>query len=85
MLVCAAAAVLAVAPARLDAFVEKAVRAGLAPGLAIAVVEDGRMVHAAGFGDADREAGRRVRPAGRPRSRSTAAVCRGCAEARPAL
>ena len=34
----------------------------LAPGMAVTVVRDGRVLYAAGFGHADREAGRRVTP-----------------------
>jgi CubicO group peptidase (beta-lactamase class C family) len=47
---------------RLDAFVERAMAAGLAPGLSLAVVRGGETVHARGFGLADREAGRPATP-----------------------
>lgn len=47
---------------RLDAFVTQAMTLDLAPGLAVAVVKDGKRVYARGFGEADRESGRVVRP-----------------------
>ena len=47
---------------QLDPFVSKAFALDLAPGMAIAVVKDGEVVYAKGFGYADVEAGRAVTP-----------------------
>lgn len=65
----AALALAAALPARgadvaagLDPLVRQAMATGLTPGLAVAVVRGGRMVWRAGFGEADREAGRGVTP-----------------------
>lgn len=48
--------------ARLDAFVERAMRLEVAPGLAVVVVKGKERSYARGFGYADREARRRVGP-----------------------
>lgn len=49
--------------ATIDSFIRAAMaELGVVPGLALAVVEDGRIVHEAGFGERDREAGLPVTP-----------------------
>ena len=61
------AAIAAQAPGRavearehLEPLVRTAFAGGATPGLAIAVVQDGQVIWAGGFGDAERETGRRV-------------------------
>lgn len=46
----------------LAAIARRAMDTGSTPGMSVAVVRDDRVIWSAGFGDADRESGRRVRP-----------------------
>jgi CubicO group peptidase (beta-lactamase class C family) len=57
-----AAAAAEMASASLEQLALRAFQSGLTPGMAVAVVRGGEVAWAAGFGDADREAGRKVTP-----------------------